>query len=111
MRRSRTHSIAEREDHRGQDSARLGAIPSKCGQNTSVTGGIEIDQSHHPRRWATGPVRTLTNGYGIYLAAPNNLIDRCDIYDNNGAGIMLYNDDGALPTTTLSGTIASTTTR
>ncbi len=37
------------------------------------------------------------NGYGIYLAGPNNLVDGCYISDNKGAGIQIFNDDGGSP--------------
>ena len=62
----------------------------------TVTGGIELlNLTIHGggRPGSTNP----DNGYGIYVSAPNNLIEGCDIYDNKGAGIMLYNDDGAFP--------------
>ena len=50
-----------------------------------------------PRSRATGHDTNYDNGYGIYISAPNNLIENCDIYDNKGAGIQVYNDDGASP--------------
>lgn len=34
------------------------------------------------------------NAYGIYLAAPNSLVEYCTIYDTQGAGLHIYNDDG-----------------
>jgi hypothetical protein len=37
------------------------------------------------------------NGYGIYLACGNNIVDGCDISDSKGAGIQIFNDDGGSP--------------
>jgi parallel beta-helix repeat protein len=34
------------------------------------------------------------NGYGIYIAGPNNLVENCEIYDTSAAGIHIYNGDG-----------------
>jgi parallel beta-helix repeat protein len=35
------------------------------------------------------------NGYGLYIASSNNLIEGCDISDNRGAGIHIWRDGGA----------------
>jgi parallel beta-helix repeat protein len=37
------------------------------------------------------------NGYGIYIAGPNNLVDGNNIYDNSNAGIHIYNGAGDAP--------------
>jgi hypothetical protein len=37
------------------------------------------------------------NGYAIYLAGPNCLVDGCDLSDNKGAGVHIFNDDGQSP--------------
>jgi parallel beta-helix repeat protein len=35
--------------------------------------------------------------HGFYIQSPNNLIDRCNIYDIPGAGIQIYNGYGLSP--------------
>ncbi|HWW88482.1 MAG TPA: right-handed parallel beta-helix repeat-containing protein [Vicinamibacterales bacterium] len=35
--------------------------------------------------------------YGIYIAGPNNLVDKCEIYDTSGAFIQVFNADGDSP--------------
>ncbi len=54
--------------------------------NLTITGG---------GRPGTGSF--VENGYGIYLAGPNNVVAGCIIYDNKGAGIQIFNDDGGSP--------------
>jgi hypothetical protein len=54
--------------------------------NLTITGG---------GRPGTGTF--ANNGYGIYIAGPNNLAEGCNISSNKGAGIQVFNDDGASP--------------
>ncbi len=71
--------------------------PIELGAKTPiVTGGIELINLTITGGGRPGSANP-DNGYGIYCAAPNNLIEGCDISNNKGAGIMVYNDDGAYP--------------
>jgi len=66
------------------------------GGRPTLIGGFEfinLKVSGGGRPGTTNP----DNGYGIYLAVPNSLIENCDIFDNKGAGIHVYNDDGGAP--------------
>lgn len=62
-----------------------------------VTGGIELRYLTLHGGGETGGTDFNTNGYGIYMAAPNNLIEFNNIYDNRGCEIQVFNDDGAQP--------------
>lgn len=61
-----------------------------------VTGGIELRNLTIHGNGRAGTTN-FDNGYGIYLAAPNNLVENNNIYDNKGCEIHAFNDDGALP--------------
>jgi len=61
-----------------------------------VTGGIELRYLKIHGNGRPGSANS-DNGYGIYVAAPNTLVEYSDIYDNKGCEMQIYNDDGAIP--------------
>lgn len=62
-----------------------------------VTGGIELRYLTLHGGGRIGGTDFSSNGYGIYMAAPNNLVEFNNLYDNKGCEIQIFNDDGALP--------------
>ncbi len=59
--------------------------------NLTISGGGRPDTVQSPG------FEYRDNGYGIYVAAPNVIVDHCDISGTKGAGIHVYNDDGQVP--------------
>lgn len=49
---------------------------------------------HHNGLRAVGMANT---GYGFYVASPDNLVERCDVYENGGYGVHVYNTRPAVP--------------
>jgi hypothetical protein len=86
---------------RSTDNSAYSGYAAHCieihGGRKPMVGGFEFRnlKVHGGGRPGTGTF--AHNGYGFYIAGPNNLIENNDIYDNRGAAIHVFNDDGASP--------------
>ncbi len=91
------HIIARRTDQ--------SSVSSDASMGIEVFGGRSVVQGGFEFRYLTitGGGRPNVyndyrdNGYGIYLATSNSIVEYCDISDGKGAGVHIFNDDGALP--------------
>ena len=95
------HFRFKNAEHIGRTTANPGSTYAHwClgvgGHETTVVGGNEIINMtlHGGGRPGTA---LEDNGYAIYAAGPNNLIELCRCYDNKGYGIHIYNGAGAAP--------------
>lgn len=70
------------------------------GHGILVTGGHHnefINLRVHHNGLSVGSAMSNT-GYGFYVASPDNLIERCEVYENGGYGICVFNTRPSVPT-------------
>ena len=71
---------------------------TECEIHSGPGQGVLVSTAHHVRFvgcsiHANGTVDT---DHGLYISSHSNLVDRCDVYDNAGWGVHIYNGAAAV---------------